>query len=102
VCAVLCCAVLVHVTIDVFEHLYGKCCVSKNKCLFLVNICFHPALLTMYSMQGKAFGASHYCPAACMLQLKTFCDKVLHEFDIHMSVPHNIIPNYSQQDATFL
>ena len=23
-------------------------------------------------------------------------------FDIHMSMHHNIIPNYSQQDATFL
>jgi len=23
-------------------------------------------------------------------------------FDIHMSVHHNIIPNYSQQDAMFL
>jgi len=24
------------------------------------------------------------------------------DFDIHMSVLHNIIPSYSQQDATFL
>jgi len=70
-----CCAVLVHVSVDVFEHLYGKCCVSIM-CLFLVNICFHPALLTVYSMQGKAFGAGHCCPAVCMMQLKTFCDKV--------------------------
>jgi len=24
------------------------------------------------------------------------------EFDIHMSMHHNIIPNYNQEDATFL
>jgi len=29
-------------------------------------------------------------------------DRGIHIFDIHMSVHRNIIPNYSQQDATFL
>jgi hypothetical protein len=28
--------------------------------------------------------------------------QVFYLFDIRMSVHHNIIPNYSQQDATFL
>ena len=31
-----------------------------------------------------------------------FCYLPIYLFDIHMSVHRDIIPNYSQQDATFL
>jgi len=31
-----------------------------------------------------------------------FCISSLFQFDIHMSINRNVIPNYSQQDATFL
>jgi hypothetical protein len=30
------------------------------------------------------------------------CQFFIALFDVHMSVHHNIIPSYSQQDATFL
>jgi hypothetical protein len=39
----------------------------------------------------------------CVRQkIRVFVLEEYKEFDIHMSVRHNIIPNYSQQDATFL
>ena len=34
--------------------------------------------------------------------LPSCCSDVHHTFDIHMSVHHDINPNYNQQDATFL
>jgi hypothetical protein len=35
-------------------------------------------------------------------QISNLCKFEYNYFDIHMSVHHNIITNYSQQDATFL